>query len=97
MQPAITEIRQLTNFHSDLQEMSRVWSWFLSISPVRGMAMIIYKAYVLFIAIPMFYVYLNGPSLGGFSPFWTGKSLPDICSSITKVDSKFWENSDEQV
>lgn len=83
-------------YTSQLEEMSYTWSWLFSWPPIRMLGSVVYKVYLLLFAIPLFYLFLHGPSLGGFG-FWEGKSFPDICSMITKVDSRVWMSSVENV
>src|SRR5437762_10585381 len=87
----------LSTFRTEMEEWSYTWSTMLSWGPLRWMSQACYRTYVLLVAMPMFYIYLNGPSLNGWSPFWAGRSMGDICSSITKVDSHHWMSSDQNM
>ena len=39
---------------------------------------------------PLRYVYVHGPSLGGYG-FWGGLRESDICASLTTVPATFWD------
>lgn len=39
---------------------------------------------------PLELLYLHGPDLGGYG-FWNGKTLPEICSSLSGVGASFWQ------
>ena len=39
---------------------------------------------------PLMLIYLHGPAFGVIG-FWQGKTMPDICSSVTAVDAAHWE------
>lgn len=95
MEDRIT-VRSMANISQEIQEMSRLWDWLYSFSLIRSVAMVIYKIYLFVIVIPLFYIYVNGPSFHGYL-FWGGKSLPDICASITKVDAHFWTATTDSV
>jgi len=91
------KITKLVNvLQNDIEQISYTWSTIMSWTPVRIILQLFYKMYLLFVAMPMFYIYINGPAIGNFG-FWRGKSLPDICSTITKVDSHFWTSSNEKM
>ena len=48
-----------------------------------------------FMETPLLQVYLFGPSLGGYG-FWQGAELQDICTQLTSVPGRHWdENIDE--
>jgi hypothetical protein len=89
-------VRSMSHISEEIQEISRLWNWLLSFSLIRSVALIIYKIYLFVIVIPLFYIYVNGPSFHGYL-FWGGKSLPDICASITKVDAHFWTSTPDSV
>src|SRR5690606_17115624 len=38
---------------------------------------------------PIYRLYRNGPALHGYG-FWRGAPSPEVCASLTNVESKFW-------
>ncbi len=89
-------VADLHSLQDDILELSDTWFTILQWEPIRIVVQFFYKIYLIVVAIPMFYLYMNGPSIGNIG-FWSGKSLPDICSTITKVDAHFWTSSSEKM
>lgn len=83
-------------FRQEMEQMSYTWAFLVSWGPTKYAWQVLHKMYILFLMIPMYYLYMKGPSFGGYG-FWSGKSAPDICSTITSVDSHFWTSSTEKM
>src|SRR5579872_314361 len=58
---------------------------------------ILHLLFRVFLFNPIRFIYLNGPSLGGFG-FWNGQDLPDICNQLSKGVGtvKFWTKNFDQ-
>jgi hypothetical protein len=76
----------------DMDQISHLWTIITQWTPVRIVYDTLYRMFLFFIVMPLFYVYVNGPSIYGVG-FWRGKSFPDICSSVTSVQASFWTES----
>lgn len=96
IQDRYTTTIRTTNLKHDIEEMTDVWMWLMDKWPLRFFYNWLYKLFLFLVVMPLFYVYMNGPSLGGYGA-WGGKSLPDICSTVTNVDSHYWTSSKESM
>lgn len=90
------EVQQYQNIRDELAEVSSLWNVILSWGPSAFVLRLIMKLFSVFFLWPMWHLYRNGPSIGGFG-FWAGKSSSDICATMTHVDSNFWESSIENM
>lgn len=46
--------------------------------------------YTWIVELPLWFLYVNGPSIGGWF-FWEGRNSYDICASLTVMPSDFWK------
>jgi hypothetical protein len=64
--------------------------WLFQFSVVRH----IYNVYLYVVAIPLFWLFRNGPRFGNYIGFWNGASDEELCSSLSNVnDPVFWEKN----
>ncbi len=56
---------------------------------ILGLENIYIYIYTIIFVLPLTLLYLQGPLLAGFG-FYQGRTLIDICSTITNVNSEFW-------
>lgn len=54
-------------FQNDLQQVSEIWSYFMAFTPFRLLFNGFYKLFTVFIFLPMWWFYLNGPSIAGIT------------------------------
>lgn len=86
----------ITQIDPDLGAVSSMWQVISGILPVKWCLSLIYRMYLVFLWAPLAYLYFHGPFFGGYA-FWAGKSLDDICHSLTNVNSNFWRSSQENM
>lgn len=80
----------------DLESFSYTWQVLMGYSPIRWTAAFFARLIYIFFFTPLYYLYVNGPSMGGYGGYG-GKPMYDICQQITKVDSKFWTSTPENM
>jgi len=77
------------------QEADKLIDWFQSFSLVRVFINFFYRIYLYFIVLPLFHLYIHGPSVGPIG-FWSGMSYSQICAKLTNMnDPDFWSLTED--
>ena len=92
-----SQFEEIEEISDDINFIHFVWEWLMSITIIRYLFSFSRKLYIIFIFIPLFYLYLNSPSIWGIGGY-SGQSYEDICHSIIgQLSSSFWaENEDNR-